>query len=114
MDKLVVAFRKTPPDFYNTYFKFREISDPHTTTTQLKGFVTKASDETPIKNASVTIVEAAKTAKTKSTGEYSFKPISNGKYTVRVTAEGFADFEVDEVEVKLGEVNHLDVKLVNS
>jgi hypothetical protein len=114
MDKLIVAFRKSHPDFYNTYFKLREIPDTHTTTTQLKGFVTKESDETPIKNASVTVVEAGKTTKTKSTGEYSFKPIPNGKYTVRVTAEGFADFEIDEVEVKLGEINHLDMELISN
>lgn len=114
MDKLVVAFKSANPDFVQTYFTVRQIIDPHTTTTQLKGVVTNKLDETPIKDASVTVVELGKTEKTKSTGEYHFKPILNGTYTVRVTKAGFQNFETDEVQVKLGEIHHLNVEMINS
>lgn len=111
MDKQIVTFKTAHPDFVQTYFNLREIPDPQTTVTQLKGVVTASPDEKPIKNALVTVVEPGKTAKTKSTGEYSFKPIPHGKFTVRITAEGFADFEKDEVEIKLGAVNNLNTTM---
>ena len=94
------------------YENAREIDDPNTTT-QLKGTVTSKADHTPVKAATVTIVETAQTMKTGSTGEYSFKPLQSGQYTVRATAAGFQDFESDEIDVKLGAVNHLDVELVS-
>lgn len=111
MDKLIVTFRATNPDFVSTYFNLRRITDPAVTATQFKGVVTDASDGTPIKDATVTIVELSKTAKTKASGEYKFKPIAKGTYTVRFSKAGFEDLEKDEVEVKLGEVNHLDAGL---
>ncbi len=37
-----------------------------------------------------------------------------GTYAVRVTAIAFNDFEADKIEVKLGEIKYLDVKLVNN
>lgn len=114
MDKLVVAFKSANPDFVKTYFSVRQIIDPHTTTTQLKGIVTDKTDETPIKDATVTVVELSKTQKTNSSGEYSFKPIPNGTYTLRVTKEGFQNFEIVEVQVKLGEIKHFNVELINN
>ncbi len=111
MDKLINLFRETHPDFADTYEAARRIIDPNTTTTQLKGIVTNKADAAPVKGASVTVVETGQTVKTDSAGEYSFKPLHSGQYTLRVTAPGFNDFEDDEVEVKLGEINHLDVKL---
>lgn len=111
MDSLIGLLEAANPDFASTYKAAREIDDPNTTTTQLKGVVTGKADAAPIKGATVTIVELAKTTKTDAAGEYLFKPALFGKYTVRVTATGFDDFENDEVEVKLGTVNHLDIEL---
>lgn len=113
LDKLIVAFKTAHPDFVQTYFNLRKLPEPPVTATQLKGVVTNASDETPIKDALVTVVELGKTAKTKSSGEYLFKPIPNGTYTIRVTAEGFQDFESQEIEVKLGQINTLDISLLS-
>lgn len=114
MDPLIGLLKETNPDFAATYANAREIDDPSTTTTQLKGVITDKTGGSPIKGATVTVVDTAQTMKTDSTGEYLFKPIIFGKHTLRVTKEGFNDFEDDEVEVKLGTVNHLDVILVNS
>lgn len=112
MDKLVGAFRSANPDFVTAYESNRIIVDPATTTTQLKGTVTNNADGTPIRGALVTIVELSKTAATDSLGKYLFKPIANGKYTMTVSATGFESFQADNVEVKLGAVNSLNVELL--
>lgn len=111
MDKLVANFKTAHPDFVAAYEANRIIIDPATTTTQLKGKVTAKNTGDPVKNATVTVVETNTTAKTDSSGEYQIKPLSPNTYTIRVTATGFQDFEQDEVEVKLGAVNKLDVEL---
>ncbi len=114
MDALMGKFRITHPEFYQTYFNLREIVDPSTTTTTLKGTITDSSDATPLKNATITVVELSKTAKTDSSGEYSIKPIEHGKYTVTITKDGYQTFEDDEIEIKMGDIRHLDVGLVSS
>jgi hypothetical protein len=114
IDKLIKNFRTSQPDFHNTYFNLREIPDASNTATQLKGIVTDSATNTPIKGATLTIVELNKTTKTDSAGKYSFKPVEHGKHTVRITAEGYQPFENDEIEVKLGDIRHLDVGLTNN
>jgi hypothetical protein len=114
MDNLMGKFRTANPEFYASYFNLREFKDPSTTVTQLKGIVTDKSDDKPIKGAVITIVELAKTAKTDSAGEYSLKPIDHGNFTVRIEKEGYAPFENDEFEIKMGDIKHLDVELVSN
>ncbi|CAN5542538.1 hypothetical protein BH10ACI1_BH10ACI1_26700 [soil metagenome] len=114
MDRLVVNFRVSNPDFVAQYFSNRQIIDPATTTTQLRGKVTAKSDGAPIHNAEITVVELSKTVNTNITGNYSIKPIANGKYTIRVIKPDFNDFEIFEFEVKLGDVTTLNVALVSS
>lgn len=114
MDALMGKFRTTHPEFYQTYFNLREIVDPSTTTTTLKGTITDSATATPIKNATITVVELSKTAQTDSAGEYSIKPIEHGKYTVKIEKEGYQTFEDDEIEIKMGDIRHLDVSLVGN
>jgi hypothetical protein len=113
MDRLVVTFRESNPDFVTTYENARIIIDPSTTTTQLKGTVTKAADNAPVAGATVTIVETGKTAKTTTTGKYTIKPLAPNKYTVKVTATGFQDFQATDVDVKLGAVSNFNIVLVS-
>jgi hypothetical protein len=112
MDALMGKFRTTHPEFYRTYFNLREIKDTSTTATQLKGVITDSSTGAPVKGATIEVVELARTAKTGSTGEYFFKPIQFGKFTVKITAEGYQPFENDEIEIKMGDIRHLDVRLL--
>lgn len=104
-------FRTSHPEFYETYFALREIIVSSTTTTQLKDIITDAADATQLKDAVITVVELSKSTKSNTAGEYSFKPVAFGKFTVTVTKEGFDNFQADEVEVKLGDITHLDVEL---
>lgn len=112
MDTLIANYEDAHPDFVSHYREARKIKDPASTKTQLKGIVTNKSDGLAIKGATVTVVELNLTTKTNSAGEYQFKPIDYGEFTMRVTAMGFQDFEIDEIKVKLGEVNRLDVELI--
>ena len=112
MDKLVATLSATHPEFVAKYESDRIILDPRTTATQLKGTVKDATG-TPIKNAEITVVELNLTTKSDAEGKYSFKPIRNGKYTIRATASGFNDMEIEDVETKVGEIKHLEVNLLN-
>lgn len=112
MDTLIEMFAVTNPDFVATYHSARKILDAPTTTTQLKGTVTNQTTGAPVPDALVTLTEAAQTTQTDPNGEYLIKPLANGKYTVTVTKPGFNDFKKIDVEVKLGQVNNLDVQLV--
>lgn len=111
LDALMGNFRTSHPEFYRTYFNLREIHDPATTPTQLKGVITDNADNSLLKNAIITIVELNKTAKSDTQGEYLFKPVAFGTYSVTVTKEGYQDFQTDGIEVKLGDITHLNVKL---
>lgn len=111
MDKLVVTFRANNPDFVSTYFNTRTIVDPATTTTELRGTITDNSNATAINNATVEIVELTKSTTSNSVGYYQFKPVPFGTYTVRVVKTGFQDALFEDVELKLGEINRLDVLL---
>lgn len=111
MDFLIEGFKSSNSNFVNLYREARKIKDPATTTTQLKGTVTNKADNTPIKDATITVVELNISTKTNSSGEYSFKPIEIGEFTIKVTANGFQDYEINEFKVKLGEVNKLNLHL---
>jgi hypothetical protein len=127
MDKIVVTFKAAHPDFVKTYESARKIVDPPHTTTQLKGTVTDKTTATPIKDAKVTIIATPETVANNSTtatadpitvqtdasGEYLFKPLPFGEYTMTVTASGYTQFDSNIIDVKLGEVNEYDVALSN-
>lgn len=127
MDKIVVTFKAAHPDFVKTYESARKIVDPPHTTTQLKGTVADKATATPIKDAKVTVTATPETVANNSTtatadpitvqtdasGEYLFKPLPFGEYTMTVTASGYTQFDSDIIDVKLGEVNEFDVALSN-
>jgi hypothetical protein len=98
----------TETKIFKTYESTYIIIDLSSTTTRLKGIVTNSADGIA---TSVTIVELLKTVTTDSQCKYPFKSLAIVTYTVGVTATGFNNFEADEVNVKLGAVNNLDVKL---
>lgn len=112
MDKLVVNFRSSHPDFVAQYESNRIIIDPSRTTTELRGIVTQIPDNSPLKNAVVTIVETGTSAVTDSQGAYSIKPAPVGRFTIKASAAGFQNLERDETDIKLGEINRLDFAFV--
>lgn len=111
MDKLVVAFRASHPNFVATYQTTRIIIDPSKTTTQLRGKITDQTTNLPVKNALVEVIEAQITVKSNSKGDYLVKPLPSGTYTLRISATNYPTKEIDEVVAKLGEINILNVKI---
>lgn len=112
MDTFIGLFAAANPDFVTTYQSARKILDPPTTATQLKGTVTNQSDGAPVADATITIIETTQTANTDSDGNYLIKPVAIGTYTITATKTGFNNFQKTGVEVKLGQVNSLDVELI--
>jgi len=91
LDKLVVSFRNTNPDFVSTYKTARVIIDAAKSTTQIKGSVISASDNSPVKFATVEIIGSSSfKTQTNMEGNFTFKPVTPGFYKINVTAEGFA------------------------
>ncbi|HEX8287506.1 MAG TPA: carboxypeptidase-like regulatory domain-containing protein [Pyrinomonadaceae bacterium] len=117
MDKLVMIFKSSHPDFVKTYETTRRTLKPPTTTTQLKVCVTDKATKSPIKNAIVTAApnntsDESVTIPTDSTGEALFKPTPHGIYNVTITSIGYTTYTTDQLDVKMGEINKLDVELV--
>lgn len=111
MDKTLAGFKAANPDFVNTYKANRVIIDPGKVTTELTGTVTNSADSSPIKGASILIEETGVTATTTPQGKYQIKPISHGTYTIKVTRAGYQDNILSNINVKLGQVNKLDIVL---
>jgi hypothetical protein len=84
---------------------------PSTDITAVKSTDRKMCDNSPLKVATNTVVKLGIKTKTRSNGEYHFKPIDHGEFTIKATATGSQAFEKDEVKVKLGEVNRLDLQI---
>ena len=114
LDKLIVGFRTTNPDFVNGYFANRVIVDASTTNTQLKGTVTDKTTSEPIKDAVITVVELSKITKSNAQGNYNHKPISHGTYTITVSKTGYETVQIDDFQLKLGQITVLDVELEKS
>lgn len=117
MDKLVVAFKAADPDFVSTYDAARRVTNPPTTTTQLKGVVTDEKTGAPVVGANVTVTPAEagaegapETVKTDGAGVYLFKPLAENTYTIAAAANGYTD-STDTVRVFQGEINHCDIEL---
>jgi hypothetical protein len=111
MDVLIPNYEEAHPEFVHRYREARKIKDPASTKTQLRGIVTNKADGLPIKDATVTVVGLGLTTQTNSAGEYQFKPIEQGEFTIRASASGFQDFEIDEFRIKLGEIKRFNIEL---
>jgi hypothetical protein len=112
LDKLVASYKVSKPDFYNTFRTARIIIDPSTTSTQLKGTVKDAFDQSPLKGVQIDIIgDTTLTVQSTRNGNFIKKPLQAGTYTVVASLEGFQTLTVNEVVVKLGQIKKLDLVL---
>ncbi len=110
LDKLVMAIEPDNPDFVATYKNCRFIYNPATQTTQLRGKVLNANGKVPVGNAVVELIgTTTMVAQTNKAGNFTIKPLAPGTYKVRLRAEGYADAELEELVVKLGQVNRTEL-----
>ncbi len=114
LDKIVVSFKTTQPDFYNTWLNNRIIIDPSKTETQIKGLVTDQLNNEPVIKVPVTLTGPTNNnTLTGMDGKYIFKPIIPGTYQLQVQAQGFQPATFTVV-VKLGQALTQDIQLTQS
>ena len=79
----------------------------------LHGTVTDPSGAAVTKaDVQITTADGKVTATTtNATGAYEVKGLAAGKYAIKVTAKGFADYEVDGIEIGPGQAQKIDVAL---
>ncbi len=110
LDKLVMAIEPDNPDFVATYKTSRFIYNPATQTTQLRGTVKDELQKLPVGNVTVELIGTTTVVvQTNKAGNFTIKPLAPGMYKIRLRAEGYTDTEVDELVVKLGQVNKMEV-----
>ena len=80
------------------------------TTGNLRGKVTMQDNGTALHNAVVTIVELKRSVETDESGNYEFRQVPPGNYSVLVHLEGFPD-AVEKVQVSAGGTASLDIQL---
>lgn len=111
MDKTVVGFKTTNPDFTKTYKTNRIILDPSKTATTLKGTVTNSADNTFVVGATVAIEGTKLNAIRNDKGEYEMKPITIGTANLIASASKFKDKRISNIAVKKGQINKQDISL---
>ncbi len=110
VDKLALALKDSQKDFYNSYLSNRIIVDAAKTPTQIKGNVTDAVKNQPVSNAQVLLSGKVK-AVTNTKGNFTFKPLETGSYSVQVTKEGFKEYNLNGIETKQGKITKLKIQL---
>jgi hypothetical protein len=111
LDKTVVGFKTSNPDFVSTYKANRVIIDPGKSTTTLKGTIQSAIDKSPVSGASIIVKETGNTITGNAAGTYEVKPIAAGTYNITITAPKFKEKAGIEVTVKQGQIATLNTVL---
>lgn len=110
LDKLVVIFQKSHPDFYNAYKHIRKIDAPNSTSTQIKGNISTELDRKAIAGAIITLKGKTITSiQSDKEGNFNIKPIALGIYDVNIQAKGFQPQIIENFRVKLGKISRLNV-----
>jgi hypothetical protein len=110
LDKKMVQFKQSHPEFFSDYENNREILDLGTQHTRLGGVVTD-SEGNPLAGVLVRAEEADLEEVTDAGGEYLFKPFIPGDFTITVEKAGFVTKTIAEVHVSPGQHLELDVTL---
>jgi hypothetical protein len=112
MDKLAGNFSTTNPDFVSSYKNSRQIIDAGATQTRVSGKVTDALTGLPISGAQVYNEDGELKATTDSKGKYSAR-IHIGSHSFRCHADGYADGNVMNFNVKHGQSNTIDFAMIH-
>lgn len=85
--------------------------DPEVTTGSITGVVTSSANGTsPLSGVNITILSSGKSATTGSNGQYSFKDLTPGSYTLQFTKAGY-NTDSRSVTVVAGQSSSCDVQL---
>lgn len=111
LDKTVLGFKTSHPDFVTAYKANRVIIDPGKSTTTLKGVIINSTNKSPVSGATILVVETGNKTSGNEKGSYQIKPIPAGIYTINISAPKYKDSTQKEVTVKQGQITTLNFVL---
>ncbi|UEG49203.1 carboxypeptidase-like regulatory domain-containing protein [Ferruginibacter lapsinanis] len=114
VDKIILAFRSTHPDFVTTYIANRVIIDPPTAHTQIKGTITNSQTTKPIAGAAIQVIGRSTTDISDAEGNYTLKPLKSGHYSIIITKAGYQTQTLNLIKVKLGQTLTLNISMLLS
>ncbi|MEO8149070.1 MAG: carboxypeptidase-like regulatory domain-containing protein [Bacteroidia bacterium] len=112
LDAGMEQFHLSNPDFYNEYFNARIIVDLKGPSTGIKGTAEDKLSHIRLKNAKITLLETGSDRSTSKQGNYAFKKLSPGIYTLKIVAPGYEELFLDNIQVIPGHLTDLDLQLV--
>ncbi len=120
LDPLAAQLEKKDPEFSSNYLLHRKVKDLGTGGTRIRGFVksknhSALSDESiPMPDASITIVETGIIVKSDEEGNFFFRTVRKGTYTLRAEKDGYYTKTSGKFELKEGETAHVEFVLLPS
>lgn len=111
MDKIVVQFKTSHPDFYSTYKNNRVILDAPVSNSQAAGLIIDASTNDPVFGVTVTVDGQPYSGNSGPTGEYGVKIPAPGVYTLIFTKTGYQPLQQTNVIISLGQTTTKNVEL---
>lgn len=110
LDKLMLQFKTSHPDFYNTYIFKRAVISPAYRNTQLEGLVTDKASLASLGGVQVSVQDTSLVTATLADGSYSLKMPLLTSAKVLYQKEGYQPATV-EVDVKRGQKTRQEVAL---
>ncbi len=112
IDTLMLNFKLTDVEFYNTYKAAREIINHGSIPTQAAGIITDSVTTNPIGGVLITVDGQTYIATSNPDGTYSIKIPVNGTYTIIFTKTGYQTQQITNVVITLGQTTNLNVQLI--
>lgn len=109
-DLLMLQFKTTNPDFYNTWTASRVIQHTGHHKIVLKGKVKSKKTGSIVNKALLKIEETGNAVNSSSHGGYSFKSVPSGNYTMTVTKQGYTTTTVN-VTIDENKTTVLDIEI---
>jgi hypothetical protein len=116
MDRTILIFKPSHPDFVENYIDARSIIDlgvRHTgkQSGRITGTVLQAGTLIPLQNASVEVVGTMRTTKTDVNGYFSLIFYTNATRIIRVTLENHGIYTSNSLQINPGDVINLNIQL---
>jgi hypothetical protein len=120
LDPLAASLDKKNAGFSSAFLEFRKVKELSTGGTRIRGTVKMKNpssfSEEPVcmSHASVTVVESGIVVKSDEEGNFFFRAVRKGCYTLRAEKEGFYTKTSSPFELKEGETAHVEFILLPS
>lgn len=115
VDRLMLRYKFTHPDFYNTYVASREVVDIGSRETKLSGIITDSQTGTGLHKAVITAVEMTNQFRFETTtnvkGLYTLKITEPGSYTLVVSHPLYKEIAEKKLDITLGSQPRENIKL---